>query len=358
MEPELERFVRDALARGEPRERIGAALRSAGWEEDRVRAALAAWAEIDFPLPVPRPRPYLSAREAFLYLVLFATLYTAATSLGVLCFQFVNHALTDPVPYGRGSGASAGALRWGAASLLTAFPLYLLLSHGTGRALARDPEKRASKVHKWLTYLTLFVGATVLIGDLIALVSHLLEGELTARFLLKALAVAAIAGSVFGYYLWELREDDRERPAAARPRGVPRIAAAASSVAVGAALAGAILLAGSPRQARAERLDALREGELQGIAWAIDRYWELHGALPATLGELAAEPRVAIEAVGDPVTGAAYEYRPAGGRAYELCATFDAASEARRAPERGAAPGYWRHPAGRHCFALEARREP
>ena len=71
---ELEQFVRDALMRGEARPSIEAALASAGWAPEQVRDALEAYAPVAFPIPVPRPRPYLSAREAFLYLLLFAPL--------------------------------------------------------------------------------------------------------------------------------------------------------------------------------------------------------------------------------------------------------------------------------------------
>ena len=53
---------------------IAEALLRAGWDRREVAGALGAFAEIDFPVPVPRPRPYLSAREAFIYLVLFSTL--------------------------------------------------------------------------------------------------------------------------------------------------------------------------------------------------------------------------------------------------------------------------------------------
>jgi hypothetical protein len=35
-----------------------------------------------------------------------------------------------------------------------------------------------------------------------------LGGELTARFLLKLVVVAIIAGAVFGYYRWDLGEDE------------------------------------------------------------------------------------------------------------------------------------------------------
>ena len=78
------------------------------------------------------------------------------------------------------------------------------------RAIDRDPLRRASRIRKWLTYLTLFLGASVLIGDLVALSSVCSPGDLTSRFLLKVIVVAAIAGTIFGYYLTDLRKDETE----------------------------------------------------------------------------------------------------------------------------------------------------
>jgi hypothetical protein len=49
-----------------------------------------------------------------------------------------------------------------------------------------------------------------LIGDFMALVYNLLGGELTARFALKVLTVGVIAGTMFWYYLAELRLDEKE----------------------------------------------------------------------------------------------------------------------------------------------------
>ncbi|HTM71037.1 MAG TPA: hypothetical protein VL118_09255, partial [Luteimonas sp.] len=74
---DLELFVREALAAGQARPAIEAALAQAGWPAEQVRDALDAYADVPFAVPVPNPRPYLSAREAFLYLVLFATLYVS-----------------------------------------------------------------------------------------------------------------------------------------------------------------------------------------------------------------------------------------------------------------------------------------
>jgi hypothetical protein len=41
-------------------------------------------------------------------------------------------------------------------------------------------------------------------------VDGVLGGEATTRFLLKVLVVAAIAGTGFGWYLWDLRREEKE----------------------------------------------------------------------------------------------------------------------------------------------------
>lgn len=204
---DLTPFVRDALARGVPRPEIEAALLEAGWPREQVARGLAAYAEIDFPVPVPRPRAYLSPREAFLYLVLFTTLFLAVFNLGGALFDLIERAVPDPAET-RYHGDTS--LRWHLAYLIVSFPVFLFLTWRQGRELQRDPTKRASRVRKWLTYLTLFVAAGFIVGDLVALVFHFLEGELTLRFLSKVLVVALLAGTTFGYYLWDLRRDEEE----------------------------------------------------------------------------------------------------------------------------------------------------
>lgn len=207
---ELLHFVRDALARGQPRQRIEGVLLQAGWGKEQVRDALAAYAEVDFPVPVPRPKPYVSAKEAFLYLMLFSTLYVSAYNLGRLLFSFIDRALPDPARAGFMLEYTSHAMRWSIASLVIAFPVFLYLSWLLGRAIRREPMKRASRLRKWLTYLTLFMAASILVGDLITLLYSFLGGELGLRFLLKVLTVGAIAGTVFTYYLLDIRSDDAE----------------------------------------------------------------------------------------------------------------------------------------------------
>jgi len=210
VQEELRRFVKDALDRGCSRDETREALLGAGWREDQVDAALDSFADVPFPIPVPKPRPYLSAREAFIYLVLFTTLYLTAFNLGRLIFQFINLGFPDAAAVYETTEAAREAIRFSIASIVIAFPIFMWLSVLVSRSIKRDPDKRASKVRKWLTYMTLFVAAAVIIGDLTALVYSFLGGELTLRFVLKALTVGGIAGGVFGYYLVDLRKEEAE----------------------------------------------------------------------------------------------------------------------------------------------------
>lgn len=211
MNAELYDFIKECLSRGLVRADIGQALRQAGWPEDEIDNALGSFAEVDFPVPVPRPKPYFHAREAFLYLVSFISLYVAAFSLGVLVFIFIESAFPDPLSYA--GDYSAEPLATAIASVIVAFPLYLFFMWRINKAVAANPERRQSWVRRWLTYLTLVAGAGIIIGDLIFLLADFLQGELSVRFVLKALTILTIVGVISGYYFWDVRDEEKEGPA-------------------------------------------------------------------------------------------------------------------------------------------------
>lgn len=211
MQGELQDFIKAALAKGRSRKEINEVLREAGWDEAERKEGLSAFLDTDFPIPVPRRKPYLSAREAFLYLLMFLTLYISAYHFGALIFQFINRWIPDPLQsYGIAGYYDLRSVRFSVASLIVAFPLFFWMSHLLRRTLVKHPEKRGSRVKKWLTYLTLFVSAGIMIGTVIAFLFDLLNGELTTRFVLKVFTMLFIAGVVFGYYLWDLRQEERE----------------------------------------------------------------------------------------------------------------------------------------------------
>jgi len=210
MNIELQTFVKEGLGKGLPKENLKEALLKAGWSEDDVKSALDYYADIDFAIPVPKRKPYLSAREAFIYLVLFLALYISSFSFGTILFQFVNQQLPDIISNPASYAQTIEAIRGATASLIITFPIFVFVSYLLGKSMKKDPEKRSSKVRKWLTYITLFIAAGIIIGDLITVVTGLLAGELTMRFILKALIVLVIAATIFGYYLWSLRQAEKE----------------------------------------------------------------------------------------------------------------------------------------------------
>lgn len=204
--PELVAFIREALTKGQSREQIRQALLDAGWEADEVEDGLSRFAESDFPIPVPRPRHSGSPREAFLYLVTFIALYTSALSLGALQFGILDHFMPDPVEnYYYSYGDELAGMRWNIATLLVAYPLFALLTRTHLKSYKTDPERRASSVRRWLTYLTLVVAACVIIGTLIGLIGGLLGGVLALKVLLKILIAMLLSGAIFLFYLWEVR---------------------------------------------------------------------------------------------------------------------------------------------------------
>lgn len=203
---QLESFVKESLQSGKTRDEITKALEGAGWPGAQISNALTAYADIPFPVPVPRPRPSLTAREAFLYLVMFSTLYFSAWNLGSLLFSFIDRIYPDS---NRGY-YFYDVQRWSTAAVIIGFPVFLFLARYINKQIELNPFKRLSPARRWLTYLTLFLASTALLCDVTTLIYNLLGGDLTTRFVLKILVVAAIAGSCFTYYLVDLRKEEKE----------------------------------------------------------------------------------------------------------------------------------------------------
>ena len=207
---EVVAFVRDSLAAGQSREAIREVLAEAGWKSDEIADALSRFSDSDFPVPVPRKKASGWARDAFLYLVTFAALYTTAVALGALLFGVVDHSLPDTLQDRNDYGSPNDGLRWSIASIVVTFPLYLALTRKHLLDYAKDAARRNSPVRNWLTYLTLYLMAMVEICSFISVIGNVLGGEIASRFILKAMVVIVIAGAIFLFYLWDIRGQDRD----------------------------------------------------------------------------------------------------------------------------------------------------
>ena len=148
-----------------------------------------------------------SPKDVFLHLLSIVTLYASATSFLVLAFQYVNLAFPDPLQY---EGGILGMIRWAVATLVVVFPVHLISMKALYRGYQSNAAKRGARIRKWLIYFTLFIAALIIIGDLVSLINTFLGGELTVRFFLKVLAMFFVAGSIFTFYLWDMRRDGTE----------------------------------------------------------------------------------------------------------------------------------------------------
>ena len=177
-------------------------LLSSGWKERDVAQALSAEG-LDMPVPVPPDAG--GARDAFFHLISFAALYTLVISSIALFFQYIERLFPDPATDYSYSINNFSGIRWGMAAVLVSFPLLLWMSKIIQGEMRKHPEKSWSGVRRWLTYITLFVAACAMMGDVITLIFSLLEGELSLRFLLKVLTVFVSAGLTFTYYFLALK---------------------------------------------------------------------------------------------------------------------------------------------------------
>lgn len=293
MNAELTRFIEHAREKGMDHATIRLILLAAGWKEKEIVEALAK-TTLDVPIPAPPDRG--GAREAFFHLLTFAAFYATVIAAVMLLFRYINRLFPDPaLRQGLHQAWELSGIRWSLAVVIVTFPIYLLLSRLLLREMRQRPEKSWSGVRRWLTYLTLFLASVALGGDVITLVFRLLEGELTARFLLKVLVVLVVAGLSFAYYFQSLRLP------ADKPETV-RLHRAFAGVAIALALATVawgFVVVGSPGVERLRKLDERRIEDLRTIQDEIVNIAvgemrseppgerELQRPLPSTLAQVA-----------------------------------------------------------------------
>ncbi len=289
-------------------------------------------------------------RDVFLHLLAIVTLYWSAVSFVTLMWQYVNYFFPDVLTfYYSGFNES---IRFAVSSLIIVFPLFILVSWFLNRIYKKEYAVRESKIRKWLLYLTLFVTALVIIGDLVTVINTFLGGEITTRFILKALSVLAVAGVIFGYYLDDVRRD--------APAKSGKYFAWGTTAVVLISVVGAFFIVGSPATARLMQYDQQKISDLQETQYQIVNYWQSKEKLPNSLFDLK-DPISGFMVPVDPQSGENYEYNiiNAENLTFELCATFNKEGQDQYAQARMASgPSVptkasmenWKHGESRTCF--------
>lgn len=300
-------------------------------------------------MPPSKKSTEVVARDVFLYFLMIFVLASSATALGTIAFTIIDHYL--PVT-GAGQyyyGSVSDALKFPVASLIIMFPALVWVVRFLNRDMAVHSAKRDLKIRKWLLYLALFVAGLIVLGDLVALVWGLLDGNTAIRFLLKVATVLWLSGSIFYYFLKDLHN---EAPAGRR------MVAWTSMVLAVAALVVSVMLIGSPAAQRARTNDGQRVNSLQILEGQVISYWQAKGRLPDQLAELAdGTIGGSMPVPTDPTTGRVYEYQKTGDQSYRFCGDFQtssldsgASNIDRPYPYEGAGITTWSHGVGKTCF--------
>lgn len=348
----LSGFVHEALSRGVPSNDITNELVKGGWTLKEISSALDEFVVSDLPIPVPRKHVSGSPKETFLYLMLFAALYASAFALGSVIFDLIN--LWLPLP-GESALPSIISLRFGIATVLVAFPIFLFMSRVISRAILQNPGQRISPVRRWLTYMTLFIAAISIVADLITLIIRFLEGDFTGRFGLKIAAVAVLAGGVFVFYLWDLRRDEIAISTGLGRARFARLGVIILVAAVCAAIGIGFWFAGGPMKARLLTQDGQRVQDLAAICRSVELYYANKERLPDTLNDCDNNPGTFVRQKTDRVTGQPYQYLAVDATHFQVGAAFAMPSEAGAIgfASPGEDAGFWKHGEGWHTYSVD-----
>lgn len=285
-------------------------------------------------------------RDVFMYLLNTIALYVSAFSILNLVFEYINAIFPDKLnPYYN----PGDAIRWMLSLFIIIFGVFIWTSRFLGKDLAKNPSKSDLKIRRWLIYLTIFLAALLLIGDLVALIYNFLNGDLTLPFVLKVISVFIVGGVVFWYYLYDLKKKPGEFSPKAKMIIWGSIIVAVIVIVYG------FYLAGSPFKQRMVRFDNQRIYDLQTIQSQIVYHWQQKDKLPQSLDDLKDSISGFAPPV-DPDTSKPYDYKIIGNLSFELCADFSLpdfrlSATAPRATPLGGFGENWEHKEGHVCFS-------
>lgn len=283
-----------------------------------------------------------AAKHAFLYLTSFFTLGCTAVSIGVLFFQLINFYFPEEIRTYT-TLFSEDAVKFSLSLLIIAAPVFFFITRNINRNIAKKDLDMDSGVRRWLTYIVMFITVGIVIGDLVSVVYSFLDGELTVRFILKALTLLIISGGIFLYYLMDMRNKDLSY----RMRR-NNMWSLVFWILVLVPLFWSFVIMENPQEARLRKIDDATEQAVQNIKYAVEDFTGRSGRLPNDLNE------ISNSAYYYPDTPEAkkvtYSVSNAPQGEYRLCAEFNQSTD-----ERSRSYYYnpeLKHPAGMHCFSL------
>lgn len=280
---------------------------------------------------------------AFYYLLSLVALIFTAISSAIIIFQIVDKSVNDIlVDYAYNND---GGLRFGISALFVAAPIFFLMLRLINNGLRKNELEKDSSLRRWLTYFILFVSAVIILGSLIGILNSFLSGEMTLKFILKALTVFVISALVFSYYFYDIKRENVEK----KDNNLKIFFWSSLSLVV-IIFVSSLFFVESPQIARQKKLDQIVLNRISTIESMVNSYYDLNHRLPENLQEISSEEgKIYFDqrSLIDPETGEKIEYNKIGDREFEICASFRTSSD----DENGRSYyGDRKFNPGRNCF--------
>lgn len=209
MESGLEKYIATAREKKHSDDKIKSTLIGAGWpEEDVVKALTRPEIDPDLPPPPPPPQQHIGMWTGFLYILFFISLYVLATSIAGLFHDMIDKFIPDvknaETYY---MSDNAGMIRGAVAAVIVSYPIFTILALVLKKQLKKKPAVSNLRSRKLLIYITLIGTFLIMLGHVIFIIYSFLDGKLTSNAIGHLAVTFLIAGSIFGYFISEVKHD-------------------------------------------------------------------------------------------------------------------------------------------------------
>jgi hypothetical protein len=257
-----------------------------------------------------------NAKYAFYYLLSLVALIFTALSFGMIIFSIIDKIIPDVL---NSYSSVDSQLKFAISALFIAAPIFYFVSSLIHKGIHKGELEKDSAIRRWLTYFIILVSSLIILGVFIGVINSFLSGELTGRFIFKALTMLFISGITFSFYFYDIKRDNPDKP-----DKVVKIFFFATLALVVAAFVAAWFFVESPQMARNRRLDSALVQNMYNIENAVNNYYDRNNKLPLNLEELQADKNIyiSVNSLSDPETKSPIVYNKISAKEFEMCGTF------------------------------------
>ncbi len=217
-----------------------------------------------------------TAKNFALQLGSLISLYISISALIVLLFGIITTLYPDIAQGYYEQDSASSSIRFSIAFLVVFFPTYIILTRLVN-TIRRNEHGTYLTLTKWLIYISLLIGGGILLGDLVYVLNSFLNGEITIRFILKALSFFIVVGAGFTYYVFDARGYWQTHEKTSIQYAVIVALVVIATVVVG------FTHIKAPAEVREMKIDATQISDLQNIQYKIEETYRIDSKLPLSL---------------------------------------------------------------------------